>query len=155
MKRRHFLALGFCVIPYMTQALAVDYRKSKPGAWNSSSINDAAMALYGREKFATIQKSANIELVVPKGIVRDPENIPITIRSNIKARTVAIFQDANPKSLVAVFHISEDSIIAYEINIKMKFKGTVFAVLEGIDGKLYYAREYIDVLALSCMASGE
>lgn len=155
MKRRHFLALGLCVIPYMTQALAVDYRNSKPKAWRSSSINDAAMALYGREKFATIQKSADIELIVPKAIVRDPSNIPITIRSNIKAKTVAVFQDANPKSLVAVFHISEDSIIAYEINIKMEFKGTIFAVLEGMDGKLYYAREYIDVLSLSCMASGE
>ncbi len=155
MKRRHFLALGFFVMPYMTQALALDYRKSKPGAWNSSSINDAAMALYGREKFSTIQKSAELTLTVPKPIVRDPENIPITIRSNIKAKTVAIFQDANPKSLVAVFDISEDSIVEYELNIKMEFKGTVFAVLEGLNGKLYYAREYIDVLALSCMASGE
>lgn len=155
MKRRHFLALGLCVIAYMTQALAVDYRESNPRAWNSYSINDAAMALYGRDKFATIQKSEEIELIVPKGIVRDPENIPITIRSNIKAKTVAIFQDANPKSLVAVLHVSEESIIEYELNIKMEFKGTVFAVLEGLDGKLYYAREYIDVLALSCMASGE
>ena len=155
MKRRLFLALGFFVIPYMTQALAVDYRESKPRAWNAYSINDAAIALYGSEKFASIQKSEEIELIVPKGIVRDPENIPITIRSNIKAKTVAIFQDANPKSLVAVFHVSENSIVEYELNIRMEFKGTVFAVLEGLDGKLYYAREYIDVLALSCMASGE
>ena len=154
MKRRHFLALVFSVIPYMTRALAVDYRKSKPEVWNSSSINDAAMALYGREKFATIQKSEDIELVVPRSIVRDPENIPISIHSNIKAKTIAIFQDANPKSLVAVFDVHEDSIIAYELNIKMEFKGTVFAVLEGMDGKLYYTRQYIDVLVLSCMASG-
>lgn len=155
MNRRHFLALGFCMLTFTTQVLAVDYRKSKPRAWKASSINDAAIALYGREKFATIQKSAEIELIVPKAVVRDPENIPITIRSNIKAKTVAIFQDANPKSLVAVFHMSEDSMIDYELNIKMEFKGTVFAVLEGMDGKLYYAREYVDVLILSCMASGE
>jgi len=155
MKRRHFLALGFCVISSMTQVLAVDYRESKPGAWKASSLNDAAMALYGRDTFATIQKSEEIELIVPKGIVRDPENIPITIHSNIRAKTVAIFQDANPKSLVAVLHVSEESIIEYELNIKMEFKGTVFVVLEGLDGKLYYTREYIDVLALSCMASGE
>ncbi len=154
MKRRHFLALGFCVVPYMTQVLAADHRKSNPEAWKSSSINDAAMALYGREKFATIQKSADIELVVPGAIVKDPENIPITIRSNIKAKTIAIFQDANPKSLVAVFDVHDDSIIAFELNIKMEFKGTVFAVLEGLDGKLCYARQYIDVLSLSCMASG-
>ncbi|MBT8343876.1 MAG: thiosulfate oxidation carrier protein SoxY, partial [Sulfurovum sp.] len=103
----------------------------------------------------TIQKSSELELIVPNGIVKDPENVPITVRSNIKAKTVAIFQDANPKSLVTVFHVNEESIIEYELNIKMEFKGTVFAVLEGLNGKLYYTREYIDVLVLSCMGSGE
>ena len=152
MNRRHFLALGFCTIPYAAQLLAVDYRKMKPEAWKASSINDAAMALYGREKFATIQKSGQIELIVPKGSVKERENIPITIRSSMKAKTLAFFQDANPRSLIAVFHLSEDSIIDYEFNIKMEFKGTVFAVLEGVDGKLYYRREYIDILTLSCMA---
>jgi len=70
-------------------------------------------------------------------------------------KTLAVFQDANPKSLVAVFHLSEESIVEYELNMRMEFKGTVFAVLEGMDGKLYYTREYIDVLLLSCMGSGE
>lgn len=153
MKRRHFLAYGLCVITYMTQALAVDYRKRKPAAWTSSSLNDAAMALYGREKFSTIRKSTEIELMVPKGIVKDRENISVAIRSNIKAKTVALFQDANPKSLVAVFHVGADSIVEYELNIRMEFKGTVFAVVEGLDGKLYYTREYVDILTLSCMAS--
>jgi hypothetical protein len=37
----------------------------------------------------------------------------------------------------------------------MAFKGTVFAVLEGMDEKLYYTRAYVDILTLSCMASGE
>lgn len=153
MKRRHFLALGLGML-YMTESSAVDYRKHRPEAWTSSSLNSAAMSLYGREKFATIQKSTDIELKVPKPIAQDPNEIPISIRSNIKAKTVAIFQDANPKSLVAVFHVNEDSIIAYELNIRMEFKGTVFAVVEGLDGKLYYTREYIDILTLSCMASG-
>ncbi len=154
MNRRHFLVLGFCIFPYTAEVLAEDYRKIKPLAWKASSINDAAMVLYGREKFATIQKSTDIELIVPKGIVKDREEIPITIRSTLKAKTLAIFQDANPESLVAVFDISEDSIIEYELNIRMQFKGTVFAVLEGLDGKLYYTRAYVDILTLSCMASG-
>ncbi|MBT8344501.1 MAG: hypothetical protein KJO45_07280 [Sulfurovum sp.] len=155
MNRRHFLVLGSSIFSYSEQVLAVDYRQSKPGAWKASSINDAAMALYGRDKFATIQKSRELELIVPHGIVKDPENVPIAIRSNIKAKTLAIFQDANPKSLVAVFHMSEESIIEYEFTIKMEFKGTVFAVLEGFDGNLYYTREHIEVLTLSCMGSGE
>jgi len=154
MNRRHFLVLGFCIFPYTAEVMAEDYRKSKPLAWKASSINDAAMALYGREKFATIQKSIDIELIAPKGAVKDREEIPITIRSPIRAKTLAIFQDGNPESLVAVFEISEVSIIEYELNIRMQFKGTVFAVLEGLDGKLYYTRAYVDILTLSCMASG-
>lgn len=154
MNRRHFLVLGFCIFPYTAEVLAEDYRKGKPLAWKASSINDAAMALYGREKFATIQKSTDIELIVPKGVVKDREEIPIIIRSPIKAKTLAIFQDGNPESLVAVFEISEESIIEYEMNIRMQFKGTVFAVLEGVDGKLYYTRAYVDILTLGCMASG-
>ena len=153
MKRRHFLAFGLCVVPFITQALASDHRKHKPAAWASSTINDAAMALYGREKFSTIRKSSEIELIVPTGIVKDRENIPVTIRSSIKAKTVALFQDANPKSLVAVFDVAPNSIIEYELFIRMEFKGTVFAVIEGLDGKLYYTREYVDILTMSCMAS--
>jgi sulfur-oxidizing protein SoxY len=152
MKRRHFLALGLCTFPYMAKAFTIDYRKEKPDAWKASSINDAAMALYGREKFSTIQKSADIELSVPSGIVKDREEIPVTIRTSMKAKTVALFQDANPESLVAVFHVHEESIIDYECNIRMAFKGTVFAVVEGMDDRLYYTRAYVDILTLSCMA---
>ena len=152
MKRRQFLALGLCAVPYMAQASWVDYTKLKPNAWKASSINEAAMALYGREKFSTIKKSGEIELIVPGGIVKDREEIPVTIRSTMEAKTVAIFQDANPESLVAVFHLHENSIIEYEFNMRMAFKGTVFAVIEGVDERLYYTREYIDILTLSCMA---
>lgn len=154
MKRRHFLALSFGTIPCISPLFAQGYKISKPKAWSASSINNAALALYGREKFSTIQKSENIELIVPKAIVGDRKNIPITVRTTIKAKTVALFQDSNPKSLTAVFHVNEDSIIAYEINIRMAYKGTLFAVAEGVDGKLYYTRQYIDVLTLACMASG-
>ena len=152
MKRREFLAWGVSLLPYVAVASAVDYTKLKPEAWKASSLNEAAMALYGRAKFSTIRKSNQIELIVPTGIVKNREEIPITIRSTMKAKTVAVFQDANPESLVAVFHLHENSIIDYEFNISMVFKGTVFAVIEGVDGKLYYTREYIDILTLSCMA---
>jgi hypothetical protein len=149
------LVLSLCTAPQATQLFALEDRIKNPKAWAASSLNDAAMALYGREKFSTIQKSDHIELIVPKAIVRDSENIPLAIRSDIKARTVALFQDTNLKSLMAVFHVNENSLINYEFNIRMEFKGTVFAVIEGVDGKLYYTREYIDILTLKCMSSGE
>lgn len=152
MKRRQFLALGLCVFPYIATATSVDYRKFKPEAWKASTINEVAMALYGREKFSTIQKSSQIELTVPPGMVKEREEIPITIRSTLKAKTVALFQDANPESLIAVFHQHEHSLIDYELNIRMAFKGTLFAVIEDVNGKLFYTRAYVDIVTLSCMA---
>lgn len=155
MKRRHFLALGLCGLSSGSPSFAVNYRVQKPNAWKASSLNDAAMSLYGKEKFATIQKSTEIELIVPQGVVKDREDILITIRSEMKAKSLAIFQDTNPQSLVAVFEISDEGIIDYTFSISMAFKGTVFAVLESLDGKLHYTRAYIDILTLSCMASGD
>ena len=152
MNRRHFLSIGLCIFPYVSQALTVDYWRLKPEAWKASSLNEAAIALYGRDKFSTIQKSNEIELIAPKASVKNREEIPVTIRTSIKARTVALFQEANPKSLVAVFQVHENSIIEYELNIRMAFKGTLFAVVEGVDGRLYYTRAYVDILTLSCMA---
>lgn len=152
MKRRQFLALGLFALPYIVKATSVDYREFKPEAWKASTLNEAAMALYGREKFSTIQKSAQIELSVPPGVIKDREEILVTIRSSITAKTVALFQDANPESLVAVFQLHENSVIDYELTIRMAFKGTLFAVIEDTHGKLFYARTYVDILTLSCMA---
>lgn len=136
----------------ITSLVAIDFHETKPHAWEKSTLNEAAIALYGQKLFSTIRKSNNVEITVPPHIVRDPENIPIGIKSNIMAKSVAIFQDANPKALVAVFTIHDYDMIDLEINIRMEFKGTLFAVVEGANGVLYYSREFIDVLCLPCMA---
>lgn len=155
MNRRHFLVMGFCVAPYVSQVMAADYRKSYPDAWEASSIDTAAVALYGKEKFSSIHKSTQIELVVPNISIVDSQTIPIVIRSTMKARSVAVFQDTNPKSLVAVFNVGEEGTVDYEFNTRMDIKGTIFAVLEDLDGRLHYVRKYVDIVALSCMTSDE
>ena len=155
MNRRHFLVMGFWVAPYVSQVMAADYRKSNPDAWEASSIDTAAVALYGKEKFSSIQKSTQIELIVPSISIVDSQTIPIVIRSTMKARSVAVFQDTNPKSLVAVFNVGEEGIVNYEFNTRMDIKGTIFAVLEDLDGRLHYVRKYVDIVALSCMTSDE
>jgi len=152
MKRRYFLALGF-MTSLGNRLLAMDYRKYYSKAWASSSLDDAAMALYGREKFSTLKKSKDVRLTVPAGIVSDRQNIAITIDATIEAKTLAIFQDVNKTSLVAVFNVAEQGALSYEIYIRMERKGTLFAVLEGLDGTLYYDRKYVDILTLSCMAA--
>ena len=149
--RRSFL-LGLLSL---TTLKALDFHKTHPGAWEKSTLNDAALALYGAKKFSTIRKSTDVELVAPKHIVRDQENIPIGIKSTIMARSVAIFQDANPKSLVAVFNIHNNDPVDFELNIKMEFKGTLFAVVEDTHGQLHYTRAFIDVLCLPCVTGTE
>jgi len=155
MKRRHFLVMGLCAAPYMVQVMAADYRKSNPDAWEASSIDTAALALYGKETFSTLQESAEIELVVPNVSIVDSQNIPIVIRSKMQARSVAVFQDTNPKSLLAVFKVGKEAVIDYEFTMRMDIKGTLFVVLEDLDGRLCYARKYVDIVALSCMSSEE
>jgi predicted secreted protein len=122
--------------------------------WKISDLNSATMALYGREVFSHIRKSDHITVIAPTAIAQDPQNIPIGIKSDIKAKSVAIFQDANAKSLTAIIDTDENSIIDYELNIIMERKGTVFVVIEGLDGQLYYKRAFIYVICLPCMAQG-
>ncbi|NOR56781.1 MAG: hypothetical protein GQ531_11325 [Sulfurovum sp.] len=134
---------------------AEDYHSSKSEAWKSSNINTAATVLYGKEKFAHIKKSLNIELIAPRSIVRDAQHVPIRVRTSIPAKSVAIFQNVNPSALVAVFSVNSFGHTDIEIPIRMERKGTVFAVIESMSGVLYYARAYIDVLCLPCMAQGK
>lgn len=122
--------------------------------WKISDLNNATMALYGREAFSHIQKSDRITITAPTAIAEDPLNVPIGIKSDIKAKSVAIFQDANPKSLTAIINTNVQSIIDYEMNIIMERKGTVFVVIEGLDGQLYYKRAFIYVICMPCMAQG-
>lgn len=151
LNRRLFL-LSMLSFSYLS---AIDFHETKPEAWEKSTLNEAAMALYGKKMFSTIKKSTNVALDVPKHIVRDAENIAVGIKSNIMAKSVAIFQDANPKALVAVFTIHDHDMIDLEINIKMEFKGTLFAVVEGSNGVLYYTRAFVDVLCLPCVTGTE
>jgi len=130
----------------------VDYHKTHPDAWKATSLNEAALALYGKEKFSTIKQTLNMELITPKAMVEDPGQIPIRVRSNIPAKSVAIFIDKQDKALVAVFHRDNFEPIDLSINIRLESKGTIFVVIESLTGVLYYKRAFIDVLCLPCMA---
>ena len=130
---------------------AVDYHKTHPKAWKTSSINEAAIALYGKKKFSTIKQTPNMELITPKALVEDETQIPIRIRSNIPAKSVAIFVDRQDKALVAVFHRDNFEEIDLSLNIRLESKGTLFVVIESLTGVLYYKRAFIDVLCLPCM----
>jgi len=156
MQRRQFLALTTLSTTYFFSLplLATDFRQLKPKAWRDRKLNESAVALYGQEKFATLQKSDKVEIEADKFIVPNARQIPIKFKTEIEAKSVAIFQTANDQSLVAVFTITKDMIVDYEVNIRMDMKGTLFVVVEGVDNRLYYARHFIDVNEIRCVASG-
>jgi predicted secreted protein len=131
---------------------AVDYHKSHPDAFKATSLNEAALALYGKEKFSTIKQTLNMELIAPKALVEDAQRIPIGVKTNIPAKSIAIFFDGNERPLVAVFHRDNFEKSDIEFTMRAERKGTLFAVIESMSGVLYYKRAFLEVLCLPCMA---
>lgn len=146
------LKVLLCTLLFTSFTYAVDYHKTHPQAWKATTLNDAAIALYGKKKFSTIKQTLNMELITPKALVKNPQQIPIRVRSNIPAKSVAIFIDKQDKALVAVFHKDNFEEIDLSVNIRLESKGTIFVVIESLTGVLYYKRAFIDVLCLPCMA---
>ncbi len=149
-KKLNFILLAMLLSIYL---YGVNYHETHPEAFKATNLNEAAMALYGKEKFATIKQTLNMELITPKGLVENEQKIPVRIRTNIPAKSVAIFFDGNERPLVAVFHKNNFEETDYEIEIRAERKGTLFAVIESMNGVLYYRRAFIEVICLPCMAN--
>lgn len=131
---------------------AIDYHKTHPEAWKATNINDAAMSLYGKEKFSTIKESDEIELIAPKALVENPNQIPIEIYAKIPARSVALMVDKHDRALIDILDQHRHDKVAITRTIQLERKATLFVIIESMSGKLYYKRAYIDVLCLPCMA---
>ncbi len=146
MQRRKFLTLGALAVGASTLRLnAEDYRKTKPAAWTSKTVDDAIKKLYGSDKLT----EKGVKLKIPK-VASNGGAIKVGIKSDIDAKSVALFQDTNPESCVAVFTIHKNSIIDFEVNIKMKASGKITAVVEGKDGKLYGITKGLEVALGGC-----
>jgi hypothetical protein len=132
---------------------SVDYRKLKPNAWRASNINDAMIQLYGRQRFSTIRQSPNVILTLSSGgAIKDSSRIGVAIESNILATSVALLSDVNEYALIGVWEVQGD-VVSMELEIALERKGTLFVVVEGRNGILYYARAFADVIAFSCGVS--
>lgn len=150
MNRRKFLGLGLgaaavAVIP--SSLSAVDFRSTKPAVWSAKKVDDAINALYGTS--ATTE--AKVKLKAPN-IAENGAVIPVTFSTKVKAKTIAVFQDADPESAVAVFTMHEKSLPGedFGIRIKMKKTGKVTVVAESTDGKLYSASKEVKVTIGGC-----
>lgn len=148
MERRQFLSLtlgtlALAAIP--ARLTAEDYRKLKPTVWTAHTVDDAMNNLYGSTK--TIQEG--VTLTAPD-VASNGGAIPVTVKSDIDAKTVSVFQNVNPESAVAVYDVPDAGIIDYSFKLKMKKSGTITVVVEGKDGKLYSASKTLDVALGGC-----
>ncbi len=146
MKRRNFLGLGLATIATLPAALsAIDFRKEKPDTWTAHTVEDSIKKLYGDIKL----EEKDVKLKAPD-VASNGGAIPVSVKSSVDAKTVAIFQDVNPESTVAVYTVPEGQPVDYAIKIKMKKSGTITVVVEGKDGKFYSAKKTLEVALGGC-----
>ena len=147
MERRKFLGLGLVAAALVPASLsAVDLRATKPDTWTAHNVADGIKALYGD---TAITPSEDLTVKAPK-IASNGGAIPVTIKSTLDVKSVAIFQDANPESAVAVFTVAAGGIVDYMTKIKMKASGEITIIAEGNDGKLYSAKQKLEVALGGC-----
>lgn len=147
MNRRNFLGLGMgaaavAVIP--STLSAVDYRKTAPKIWDADKVQSGMEQVFGTS--STME--GKVKLKAPE-IAENGAVVPVTVTSKLAGSRVAIFQDANPESVVAVFTVPKGGIINYQVRIKMAKSGKVTAVVES-EGKLYAASKQVKVTAGGC-----
>ncbi len=148
MERRKFLSFtaGAFVFAVMPRNLkADDYRKLKPNVWTAKKVDEAIKNLYGTSEM--IEKGVQIKAAK---VASSGAKVKLKFSTTIPSKTVALFQDTNPESAVAVFTVNKYDLMEYQVNIKMGKSGTVTVVAEGLDGKLYVARHTMEVAAGGC-----
>jgi len=148
MNRRKFLGLGLgvaAVAAIPTSLSAVDFRAEKPAAWTAKKVDEAMKALYGT---SATTESKDIKLKAPQ-IAENGAVIPVSFSTKLKAKTISVFQDANPESAVAVFTLNDKTIADYAIRIKMMKTGKVTIVAD-VDGKLFSKTAEIKVTIGGC-----
>jgi len=148
MNRRNFIGFFSGALALSVAPLSVsgdDYRELKPKAWEAHNVEDAIKAMYGTTTM--IEKDVKIKL--PK-VASNGGAVPVKFSTKIPAKSIAVFQDANPEATVAVFTVGKYDLTEYSINIKMGKSGSITVVVEGLDGKLYFAKKSLEVAAGGC-----
>ncbi|RRS32142.1 MAG: sulfur oxidation protein SoxYZ [Epsilonproteobacteria bacterium (ex Lamellibrachia satsuma)] len=155
MNRRKFIGLGVMAMTALPATLSaissIDFRATKPDVWKAKTVEDAIKALYGDIK----PEESGVTVKVPK-VASNGGAVPVTIKSDLSAKTVALFQNMDPESAVAVFNVPEDGIINYFLKIKLKAtdanggNGVITAIVEGTDGKFHKGTAALQVAKGGC-----
>lgn len=146
LNRRNFLGLGLGAIAASvapSTLSAVDFRKEKPKAWEQTKVDAAIKEIFGTSETA----EGKVKLKAPD-IAENGAVIPVSVEAKSGSK-VAILQDANPETLVAVFTVPKGGIIDYDVRIKLAKTGNVIAIVED-GGKLYKTSKEVKVTKGGC-----
>lgn len=150
MERRKFLNLGLvaaaAVLAPMTNLNAVNFRETKAKAWEIEKSADAIKEMFGAGELKTTDK---IKFTAPK-LAENGGSIPISLKTDLDIETIALFQDANPRSATVVFSVPEGQKVDYSFRIKMRQTAVVTIVAKAKDGTLYTLAKEIDVSIGGC-----
>ena len=150
MERRKFLNLGLvaaaAILAPMTKLNAVNFREKMPKVWEAEKSADAIKALFGDGE---LKKTDKITFTAPK-LAENGGSIPITLKTDLDIETIALFQDANPRSATIVFSVPEGQKVDYSFRIKMRQTALVTIVAKAKDGTLYTTGKEIDVSIGGC-----
>jgi len=155
MNRRNFMGFGVLAMATLPAVLSafesIDFRKTKPDVWKAKTVDAAIKALYGDIK----PEEKGVKVKAPK-VASNGGAVPVTVKSDIPAKTVAFFQNMDPESAVVVWNVPEDGIIDYFMKVKLKAtdenggNGELTAVVEGKDGKFYVGKTKLQVAKGGC-----
>ena len=157
MERRKFLnltlgALALAVVPASVRA--EDFRKLKPAVWSAHTVEDAIKAMYGTTEYKV--EGVNLKAAGEnfdsgkKAVASSGGAIPVDFSTKIPAKTISVYQDANPESAVCAIDVTKYDVTNYSIKIKMGKPGSITVIVEGQDGKLYGAKQTLDVALGGC-----
>jgi len=150
MQRRKFLSMGVvaaaAILAPATKLNAVNFREAKAKVWTIEKSGDAIKEMFGTGELKTTDK---IKFTAPK-LAENGGSIPISLKSDLDIETIALFQDANPRSATIVFSVPEGQKVDYSFRIKMRQTALVTVVAKAKDGTLYKLGKEIDVSIGGC-----
>jgi len=119
-------------------------RKNFPKAWKTYGVDETIEALYGKD--IVFEESSENNITTPSSnTVINRDLVPISIKSNIKLKSIAIIQEKEAYTgLMAYINTANNQPVDYKLTISFRNLTSVIVtvVLEGLDGTFYkYSRK--------------
>jgi len=149
MNRRNFMEIGAGVLAMTLVSplhlRAEDLRDEHTKAFADSDVRSAIKDLFGTDTAIEGGIKLNAPEIAANGAV-----VPIRVSTDKKnVKSIAIFVEHNPHSLVAVFEQTKRGIPRYSLRIKMAKTGKIIAVAD-VNGKLYKTEKLVKVTIGGC-----